>query len=145
MIATLKPFIVTQRILMKHAHRFFMIIITLFFLVSCVSTGNVKLAAMSTKEMKGKLIFGKTTKSEVRDILGEASDIDFTENGEEKWVYFHRESKSKFINFVPIVNTFKSGTNDTTKKVVIVFDKNGIIKNHAVVSAKGETKAGLLG
>ena len=42
-----------------------------------------------------------------------------------------------------VVNWFSAGTDDTTKKLVLIF-KDGILVDFSSSSAKGETKAGLL-
>jgi hypothetical protein len=46
-------------------------------------------------------------------------------------------------NYIPVANLFTSGTDDTTKKLVMIF-KNGILDDYSSSSAKGETRAGLL-
>jgi len=40
---------------------------------------------------------------------------------------------------------FKNGTNDHRKKLVLVFDKNGVVQNHAMAESDGETNTGILG
>lgn len=115
-------------------------------IVGCASTGNTKLAALETTDISKLFIKGKTTTSEVLACLGEPSDIDFDKDGNKKWTYIHTKSTSKVINFVPIANSFVRGTDDTTKKIVIVFDKKtDTLIDFLVTKTQGETKAGILG
>ena len=86
---------------------------------------------------------GTSTKSEVRSKLGEPTNIDFMENGLEKWEYNHTRKVDKGINYVPVVNWFVKGTNDTKKILVVLFDGE-VVKNHSFSSSEGETMGGLV-
>jgi len=48
----------------------------------------------------------------------------------------------KAINFVPFANLVYSGTNDTKKKLVIIFDKNDKVLDYLITENKGETGFG---
>ena len=65
-------------------------------------------------------------------------------DGSVKWVYTHIKRSAMTRNYIPVVNWFSSGTNDTTKKLVIIF-KDGVLENLSSSTGKGESKAGLLG
>lgn len=106
-------------------------------------TGNEKLAELPKEQIGQQIVNGKTTKDEVKSFLGDPESIDFDPNGLEKWTYKHTRKQEKAINYVPVANWFVGGTNDTTKSLVILFDEKGVVKNHAVSEAKGETKVGL--
>jgi hypothetical protein len=75
--------------------------------------------------------------------MGDTDKTDFDNNGNEKWVYTHVRKEAKFTNYIPIVDLFTRGTNDTTKTLVVLFDDRGIVKNYIASDAKGETKGGL--
>jgi outer membrane protein assembly factor BamE (lipoprotein component of BamABCDE complex) len=107
-----------------------------------VKSGNEKLED-STNESIGKMIIkDKTTKSNVKELLGEPQKVDFLSNGLEKWEYSHLRKASKGVNYIPVANWFVGGTNDTTKTLVILFEGD-VVKNYTTAVAEGETKAGL--
>lgn len=116
-----------------------------FQISGCASTGNKELSKMETHSLSETFVKGKTTSAEVRSQFGEPSDIDFDSTGRQKWTYSHTKSTSKVSNFIPIVSLFKSGSNDLTKKVVIIFDKEDKIADYMATQSKGETKIGILG
>ena len=49
----------------------------------------------------------------------------------------------KGINYVPVVNWFVKGTNDTKKTLIVLFDAD-VVKNHSFSSSEGETMGGLV-
>jgi len=108
-----------------------------------VKTGNEVLGKMDKQQLEHAIVKGKSTKADVKAILGDPNTTDFDNNGLEKWSYTHVRSDAKAINYIPLVNRFVSGTNDTKKSLVIVFDETGIVKNYINSDAKGETKGGL--
>ena len=130
---------------MRYFFKLFVTLSVLLVCAACASSGNKKLASMKQHELTSMFTEGKSTKNEVKLTLGEPSDIDFDHNNCEKWTYEHIKSSSKAVNFIPVVNYFVRGTNDTKKKLVIVFDEQGVIKHQAYAQSKGESKAGILG
>jgi len=106
-------------------------------------TGNEQLGKMEKSEINQKIEKGKTTKQDIKDMLGDPDKTDFDNNGHEKWTYVHVRKDLKLVNYVPVANWFVGGTNDTTKSVVVLFHDDGVVKNYIVSDAKGETKAGL--
>lgn len=105
-------------------------------------SGNQKLADTHTSELNKVLVKGQTTKESVIEIFGEPNDTDIMDNGREKWIYSHLRKDSKIVNYVPVANWFTSGTDDTTKKLVIIFH-NGVVENFSSSTSLGETKGGL--
>ena len=65
------------------------------------------------------------------------------DSGLEKWQYDHSRKVEKGINYVPVVNWFVRGTNDTKKTLVVLFDGE-VVKNHTFSSSEGETMGGLV-
>jgi len=115
-----------------------------FFLTGCaVNSGNTKLAKTNNEQINSIFVKGKTTQAEVKEAFGEPSDTDIMSDGKVKWIYKHIKSSDMMRNYIPVVNWFSVGTNDTTKKLVLIF-KDEILVDFSSSSAKGETKAGLL-
>lgn len=108
------------------------------------STGNQKLAKLSTDQVSALFVKGQTTSQEVRARLGEPEDVDIDIKGNKKWLYSHKKSNLKAIGYIPYVNLISSGTDDVTKKLVIRFDKQDRVAEYAITSSKGESKWGLV-
>lgn len=114
--------------------------------VGCAaSSGNYKLAKFKTNEAGRLFVKGKTTPQDVHALLGDANDVEITNQGQKRLTYVHVRSTAKLINFVPIANSLVQGTDDTTKKLVLIFDENDKLVNYVITHSKGETKVGLLG
>lgn len=121
-----------------------MLVATLILSSGCaVKTGNENLGTMEKSELDTKIVKGKSTKQDIKTLLGDPDRTDFDNNSLEKWTYAHTRKDLKLVNYVPVANWFVAGTNDTTKSLVIVFEENGIVKNFITSDAKGETKGGL--
>lgn len=119
------------------------ILVALLISGCAVKTGNETLGEMEKSQLEQQIIKGKSTKQEVKSLLGDPDKTDFDNNSLEKWTYAHTRKDMKAVNYIPVANWFVAGTNDTTKSLVIVFDDSGVVKNYIVSDAKGETKGGL--
>jgi outer membrane protein assembly factor BamE (lipoprotein component of BamABCDE complex) len=120
------------------------LVISGILLTGCaVKTGNEKLQDVTKESVTTIIKNGSTTKAEIRNHLGEPTNVDFMDSGLEKWQYNHSRAVEKGINYVPVVNWFVRGTNDTKKTLVILFDGD-IVKNHTFSSSEGETMGGLV-
>lgn len=108
-----------------------------------VKTGNENLGKMEKSQIDQQIIKGKSTKEDVKAMLGDPDKTDFDNNSNEKWTYIHTRKSAKGVNYVPVVNWFVAGTNDTTKTLIVLFNDNGVVKNYIASSAEGETKGGL--
>jgi outer membrane protein assembly factor BamE (lipoprotein component of BamABCDE complex) len=112
-------------------------------LSGCVTnTGNQFLAKTSKSDLSEKLIRNKTTQEEVLDLFGDPLKTDFLLDGTEVWSYEYKKVEEKYINFVPYASLLYNGTNDTTKKLKIKFNKQNTIENYNFTSSNGETKRG---
>ena len=122
------------------------VVLSAIILISgCASTGNRKLAKTDPLSLSRLITRGKTTSSEIKSHFGDPNDIDFTPEGNPKWIYLHIRNTPKVSNFIPIISWFVTGTNDTTKKLVVIFRKDSIVKDYLVIEGKGETKTGFFG
>ncbi|MFA6397163.1 MAG: outer membrane protein assembly factor BamE [Sulfurimonas sp.] len=108
-----------------------------------VKTGNETLGKMEKSQLEQGIVKGKSTKEDVKAMLGDPDKTDFDNNSLEKWSYVHVRMDAKAVNYIPVVNWFVAGTNNTTKTLIVVFDDKGIVKNYINSDAKGETKGGL--
>jgi len=115
----------------------------LLFTGCAVKTGNEMLGKMDKEQINSQITKGKSTKADVKAMLGDPDKTDFDNNSLEKWTYIHVRKDVKAVNYIPVANWFVGGTNDTTKTLVVLFDDNGLVKNYINSDAKGETKGGL--
>lgn len=128
----------------KSSFKMFFVTALLLCLAACASTGNKELGKVNTADLSSFLVKGRTTKLDVERKFGQPSNVDFV-GSNEKWEYIHTKSSQKATNFIPVVNWFTQGTNDDTKKLVVLFDNKGVLAKYAVTHSKGETKMGLIG
>lgn len=124
--------------------------VSILAIVACMSlagcsiqSGNQALADQSSEKLNESLIKGKTTTGEVYKIFGEPDDTDIMNDGRVKWVYKHIHKSEMARNYIPIVNWFSKGTDDTTRKLIIVF-KGDVLEQFSSSVAKGETVGGLV-
>ena len=108
-----------------------------------VKTGNDKLQEVTNENIDSVIKNGVSTKTEVKSKLGGPGRVDFLNNGREKWEYDHTLKVEKGVNYVPVVNWFVKGTDDTKKSLVILFDGD-IVKTHTFSMENGETMGGLV-
>ncbi|MGI4775956.1 MAG: hypothetical protein ACRYE9_03400 [Janthinobacterium lividum] len=120
------------------------VLLSTILLSGCAGkSGHAFSEKMSESEVSAKLIKDKTTKEQVKNMFGDPEDIDLREDGSENWVYKFVRSSAKAVNFVPYANLVYSGTNDTIKRLKILFNAQGTVNRFAFSNATGETKQGL--
>lgn len=116
---------------------------TVLFTGCAVKTGNDRIENVTQDNILNMIEDGKSTKADVRKAFGEPRNIGFMDNGLEKWEYHHSRSVQKGVNYVPVVNWFVKGTDDTKKTLLVLFEGN-IVKTHSFSSSEGETMGGLV-
>ena len=116
---------------------------TVLFTGCAVKTGNDRIENVTQDNILNMIEDGKSTKADVRKAFGEPRNIGFMDNGSEKWEYHHSRSVQKGVNYVPVVNWFVKGTDDTKKTLIVLFDRN-VVKTHSFSSSEGETMGGLV-
>ena len=99
----------------------YLLLIIIFFLVSCQRQEVLKTHGISYLEKREKLIFiNKSNKNDVVDIFGQPSTKGMTDDN--LWIYLERTKTKR--------NLLKLGKNYLKKNNVLVleFDKYGILK-----------------
>jgi len=112
-------------------------------LTGCISSGNKTISQLNSSQVNTMIHDGATTKMQVRAKFGDPSKIDLNNDGTEKWTYQYTKSTVKPISFIPLVSWFRSGTDDLSRELVVLFDNKQLVKKHAFAAAKGETLVGL--
>lgn len=110
----------------------------------CAATaGNQKLGSMEKTQLNSQIVKGVSTKKDVESLLGQTDKVSPTKDGGEIWTYSYARASLKPAAYIPLVNMFYSGTNNTTKIVVAEFDANGVVKEVITKESESETKRGL--
>lgn len=107
------------------------------------TTGNQKLGSMEKSQLNAGIIKGKSTKHDVEALLGQSDKVTPSKDGGEIWTYTFARASMKPAGYIPLVNLFYTGTNNTTKIVVAEFDANGVVKDMITKESESETKRGL--
>ncbi len=127
---------------MKNVVYFLSLFLTLSIMLAGCSTktGSV-IVGDSSKDKIYRIINDQiSTKSDARRVFGDPSEIDFDNLGREKWTYTHIIKTSMMRNYIPVVNFFTKGTEDTYKKIIMLFDDKGTLLKSVVSESHGETK-----
>lgn len=130
---------------MKFKHSVIILSLTTsIILAGCgANTGNQKIAKKSTAELQQMVTKGVSTKNDVVAMFGEPDDTDILADGRNKYIYVNIKRDSKFANYIPGGGMLFGGTNDTAKKIVILFDKNDVVESVSASTSQGETKTGV--
>lgn len=111
--------------------------------VGCASKGNESLRKETEMSIGSKLTEGKTTKTEVRQMLGSPLKTSFTDGGLEMSTYEFNNVTSDAINYVPILNWLGSSASGTKKELVILFDRANVVQRFSMSESNVKTKTGL--
>lgn len=107
------------------AARLTAVVAVLAMVAGCASTGNPKVAEFNPAT---QIEYGKTTKAEIKAILGEPKAIRYGADGKEVWAYVYAQSQVKPATFVPVVGWFAGGLDGTGRKLIFVFDDKGVVQ-----------------
>jgi outer membrane protein assembly factor BamE (lipoprotein component of BamABCDE complex) len=116
----------------------------LLALAGCATVGNEKLREETPQTMSHRLVEGKTTKDEVQQALGSATSVAFTDAGNEIWTFKYARATPKAQNFIPFVGLFSRGADVTTKELVVMFDRNGVVSRYTMRETQDVVRQGLL-
>lgn len=109
------------------------------------SVGNPELAQSTKAELYQIINDNITTKSDARRNLGDPSDIDYDGVSKiEKWTYLHIDKRNLKRNYIPLLNFFTKGTEEHQKKVILIFDRSGMLLKSLVTESLSEHKNGWL-
>jgi hypothetical protein len=113
------------------------------FLVGCASVGNETLRSETESSVQGKLIEGKTTKSQTKTLFGSPLKTAFTDGGLELWTYEFSKVSADAVSYIPIVNLFGATASGKKKELVVLFDSTGVIKRYSMSESDVSQKTGV--
>ena len=121
----------------------FAVAIAVIALSGCASVGNESLRKESEASVNKKIIEGKTSKNEVRAMFGSPNKTSFTDGGLEIWNYDFTNVSLDAISYVPIVSMFGGSSSGKKKELVVMFDKENLVKRYSMSEADVTQKTGL--
>jgi outer membrane protein assembly factor BamE (lipoprotein component of BamABCDE complex) len=120
-----------------------LVCVTALVVAGCASKGNESLRKETEISIGSKLTEGKTTKAEVRKILGSPLKTSFTDGGLEISTYEFDNVTSDAINYIPVLNWLGSSASGTRKELVILFDRANVVQRFSMSESNIKTKTGL--
>ena len=112
-------------------------------LSGCAAVGNEKLRTETETSISTKIVEGKTTKQEVREMFGSPEKTMFTDGGLEVWNYEFAKMSADAINYIPLVNLFGSSASGKKKQLVVMFDGSNVVKRYSMSESDVSKKTGL--
>ena len=110
----------------RHWLKIMVIFCALLAVSACVSTGAREITQPDTT---GKLASGKSTKAEVTAWLGFPALVTYGRKGAETWDYYYVTEYPQAVDFVPVAVALSPGFNQTTRKLTVSFDRQGLVQN----------------
>jgi outer membrane protein assembly factor BamE (lipoprotein component of BamABCDE complex) len=101
-----------------------LILIVVLVVAGCASWGNEQIRDQS---VISQIQPGTTTKEEIRTLIGEPTEITFSDNGDETWKYVLSKTQMRASSFIPIVGLFTGGADMQSYTLTIRF-KDNIVK-----------------
>jgi outer membrane protein assembly factor BamE (lipoprotein component of BamABCDE complex) len=93
--------------------------------MGCASMGNPKVADFNPAT---QIEYGKTTKAQIKEMLGEPNGMKYGADGKETWIFVYAEGQARPATFIPIVGLFAGGTDGSAKKLIFAFDEKGVLQ-----------------
>ncbi len=124
---------------MKKISRLLIASCLLLGISGCATEGTSAIADTTPASASTKLIKGKTTQAEVRQIYGGPVKTSFTDSGNEIWEYEYSRDGNSPLYMLPGVGGMLASSAEVNKKsLVIFFNKQKIVQQYAM----NETKVG---
>jgi outer membrane protein assembly factor BamE (lipoprotein component of BamABCDE complex) len=108
--------------------RIFLVALLAGCLTACVVMGDERVSKSTPESLQQQIIRGKTTKSEVRNILGSPGSVSFTDSGNEQWNYEYLSTNT--FKLWGAMLSGKDPLSGSGKSISVFFDKNGTVLNY---------------
>jgi len=105
----------------------FLIVFFMLFVSACVSAHGDK--RISDKQTALQIKPGTSTKADVKGLVGEPMEVEFTDTGDEIWKYFYTRAEIRGTSFIPFVGLLVGGADTETDTITVRFNKSGIVKH----------------
>jgi outer membrane protein assembly factor BamE (lipoprotein component of BamABCDE complex) len=112
-------------------------------LAGCAGTGNDSLRSETESTVSTKIVQGKTTKEEVRNMFGSPMKTEFTDGGLEIWHYELTKVHADAVSYIPVINLLGSSASGQKKELVVLFDTNNVVKRYSMSESAVSQKTGI--
>jgi plastocyanin len=134
---------------MKKSKKIF-ILLTLVLIMSATALsgcaagiGNGRIANQSNNTLSRKIIKGKTTESQIKQMFGDPDKTTFNSKDDLMWTYEYQHDHDTVAAYIPVVNWFAKDVKGHKKMLVILFNKKGIVKNYAFSNSSNSMSLGM--
>lgn len=117
--------------------------VSVVLMSGCAGVGNDSLRSETEATVATKIVQGKTTKDQVREMFGSPMKTEFTDGGLEIWHYELTKLHADAVNFIPVVNLFGSSESGNKKELVVLFDTNNVVKRYSMSDSAVSQKTGI--
>ena len=94
---------------------------------------------IASDEALAQIEKGKSTKAEVKELLGDPGNVSFM-GDDEMWHYMLHTAEVRKSTFIPIVGGFVGGTDVETQTLTVLFGPDGVVKECDIVRDGGESE-----
>jgi outer membrane protein assembly factor BamE (lipoprotein component of BamABCDE complex) len=119
-------------------------LVSVALLAGCATAGNERMKDQSQASIQEQIVEGKSTKSQVQNVLGSATSVSFTDGGSEVWTFKWSRATPQARNFIPVVSAFSRGIDVKTKELVVMFDKSGVVQRYTMRESNDVVNRGLI-
>ena len=117
--------------------------VALLLFAGCSTTGTQALKDETPDTISSKIQEGKTTKEEIYAVLGQPTNVSYTDSGSQILTYDYVRYTPMARNFIPY-NFFSLGQKGKKKELVILLDEAGVVKKFEMNESDVEKRSGLL-
>lgn len=132
---------------MKQKNILYISLVILFItlvLQGCTTAGSTQLNSIEKKELQQRIVKNKSSMQDVLDLIGEPTSTKTTVQDKEVWTYSFSSSRESIPSYIPLINDFSKGVTNKSKKLIIYFNNNKIVKNYTYSSKNIERNSGYL-
>ena len=112
-------------------------------LSGCASAGNESIANQNNQKLSQKIIKNQTTKAQIKEMFGDPEKTTFNDAGELMWTYKFSQGHRTVGSYIPVVDWFVNQYKGHDKSLVVLFHKDGTVKNYNFSSSAIAAHTGL--
>jgi len=102
-----------------------LVLVVMVSFLGCATAGNKQIAEASTVS---KIEEGKSTKTDVRALVGEPTKVNFRADNTELWEYVYKRGQVRPATFIPVVGWFAGGVDVTGSTLTVLFNKDNVVQ-----------------
>lgn len=133
---------------MKKLALLLVLAVSVFSMAGCATAptgGNASLNESSNLSLRSKLVKGQTTEAQVKRLFGAPYYATYTSGGNLEWTFMNSQAKATPVG-IPVIGWFvKKNVKTQNRTLVVLFSKNGIVKNWNYYDQHTKSTIGLSG